>query len=100
MLWHRPWCQPSKVPPIRAQDLDNLDQSEHSVSIISTNQSAPLTVLHRFSADEAGRTGGLSQVAVIALIALYSGTKSVSNVVREIVCNIIGQIISIGQISI
>ena len=52
-----------------------------------------LTILHRFSADEAGETGGLRQFSIISLVALYAGTQGVGDVVREVVCNIIGQII-------
>ena len=41
----------------------------------------------------AGETGGLRQFSIISLVALYAGTQGVSDVVREIVCNIVGQII-------
>ena len=30
LLWHRPWCQHSEVPPIRAQYIEDLDQWESS----------------------------------------------------------------------
>ena len=52
LLWHRPWRQPSKVPPIRAQALDNLDQWECSTlligeryNVMTLNQTVLLVVL-------------------------------------------------------
>ena len=33
LLWHRPWHQPSKVQPMRAKDLEDLDQWEWFLSV-------------------------------------------------------------------
>ena len=78
-----------------------LRESEHQTTEDTDTRSqlwCQLTVLHRFRADEARQTGRLRQLPVLSLVALDAGTHSVSNVVREIVCNIIRKVISICQI--